>query len=58
MDDSLTIDSFSEITEIGGILPQGTTFNLTDRFATENEFHGGEIGLKSRWPAAAGRSTA
>ena len=48
MDDSLTINSFHRITEIGGLLPQGTTFNLTDRFATENEFHGGEIGLKGK----------
>lgn len=48
MDDSLTINSFSAVTEIGGVLPQGTTFDLTDRFSTENEFHGGEIGLKSK----------
>jgi hypothetical protein len=48
MDDSLTINSFHTVTEIGGILPQGTTFDLTDRFSTENEFHGGEIGLKGR----------
>jgi hypothetical protein len=48
MDDQLEINSFHTITEIGGILPQGTTFDLTDRFSTENEFHGGEIGLKGR----------
>jgi hypothetical protein len=48
MDDELTINSFHTITEIGGPVPQGTTFDLTDRFSTENEFHGGEIGLKGR----------
>jgi hypothetical protein len=48
MDDSLTINSLHRITEIGGLLPQGTTFNLTDQFSTENEFHGGEIGLKTK----------
>jgi hypothetical protein len=36
------------VTELGGILPQGTTFDLSDQFAAENEFHGGTIGLKSR----------
>ena len=46
MDDSLTINSFHTVTEIGGVLPQGTTFDLTDRFSTENEFHGGEIGFQ------------
>jgi hypothetical protein len=45
MDDSLTINSFHTITEIGGVLPAGTTFDLTEQFRTENEFHGGEIGL-------------
>jgi hypothetical protein len=46
LDDSLQIDSFSTV--IGGGPPVGTTFALSDRFATENEFHGGTIGLKSR----------
>ncbi|HEX5102900.1 MAG TPA: BBP7 family outer membrane beta-barrel protein [Pirellulaceae bacterium] len=48
MDDSLTINSTSTVTEVGGNLPQGTTFNLTDIFRTQNEFHGGEIGFKGR----------
>ena len=48
MDDSLEINSFHTVTDPGGILPVGTTFDLTDRFSTENEFHGGEIGFKGR----------
>lgn len=48
MDDALTINSFNTITEIGGPLPQGTTFDLTDRFLTQNEFHGGEFGFKGK----------
>ena len=29
----------------GGVVPVGTVFQLFDSFATDNEFHGGEIGL-------------
>ena len=47
LDDSLRIDSFSTVTELGGLLPQGTTFDLSDRFAAENEFHGGTLGYRS-----------
>jgi hypothetical protein len=29
----------------GGFVAVGTTFDLTDRFTTENNFHGGEVGF-------------
>jgi hypothetical protein len=29
----------------GGVVPVGTQFNLFDSFTTDNEFHGGEVGL-------------
>jgi hypothetical protein len=32
-------------TDPGGFVPQGTTLDLFDRFVTENDFHGGDIGL-------------
>jgi len=48
LDDSVRVDSLSTVTEIGGLLPPGSTFALSDQFATENEFHGGTIGIKSR----------
>lgn len=32
-------------TNPGGLIQQGTTFDLYDRFEVENDFHGGDIGL-------------
>jgi hypothetical protein len=33
----------------GGAVAAGTTFEIVDRFAAANEFHGAEFGVKSRW---------
>jgi hypothetical protein len=33
----------------GGLVPRDTTFDLSDRFATENDFHGGEIGISAQF---------
>lgn len=47
MDDALAISSTSTITEVGNPLA-GLTLDVSDRFATRNQFHGGEIGLRAR----------
>jgi hypothetical protein len=31
--------------EIGGLVPLGTQFDLSDHFSTDNDFHGGQFGL-------------
>ena len=49
IDEHLIISSSSTVTEVGGTLPNGTTVDLTDSFATRNEFHGAVIGLASQW---------
>ena len=36
-------------TATGGLIPQGTTFSFTDLFAVRNDFHGGELGVRSEF---------
>jgi hypothetical protein len=36
-------------TNPGGLIQQGTTLDVFDRFATENDFHGGELGLAAQF---------
>jgi hypothetical protein len=46
--ESLTIRE--QLTSQGyDLIPQGTTFDVLDSFDTENDFHGGEIGLNTVW---------
>ena len=35
----------------GGIVPWGTEFDLEDHFSTENDFHGGQLGVAAEWYA-------
>ncbi len=46
-DESLQIDSKSTVTDTGGNIPFGTTFGIHDAFGTQNQFNGGNIGLRS-----------
>jgi hypothetical protein len=46
LDDSIVIDSTS--TSAGGVVPAGTLVNVRDSFRTQNEFHGGSLGLIGR----------
>lgn len=47
LDDRLRVRSFS--TDRGaGIILDGTTFDIEDRFSCQNEFHGGMLGLQGR----------
>ena len=48
LDDRLFIASNSRITEFGGLLPFGTEIDVFDRFGTQNEFHGGQVGVRGR----------
>lgn len=43
LDDGLTIQSNESV--LGGVLPVGTQFTVTDDFSTRNEFHGGSLGF-------------
>ncbi len=45
LDDGLTIHQFSEWTQAQGIIPVGTTKDITDAFDTTNQFHGGQLGF-------------
>ncbi len=44
LDDDLSIRE-NTIVRGGGVFPNGTTFDLFDRFDTRNEFHGAQLGL-------------
>lgn len=50
---SFSFDENLVITErlfaAGGLIPAGTTFDVVDRFETENQFIGVEVGLSSIW---------
>ncbi len=48
LDESLRVTEALLVTEVGGAVLQGTTFDIFDEFDTSNEFHGGEIGFNSR----------
>jgi hypothetical protein len=45
LDESLEVNQFSEWTQPQGLTPAGTTKSLFDRFDTENQFNGVELGL-------------
>ncbi|MCU0961038.1 MAG: BBP7 family outer membrane beta-barrel protein [Pirellulaceae bacterium] len=45
--ESLTIREQLTSTDPGGVIPVGTTFGIVDAFGTENDFHGGEVGLST-----------
>ena len=47
--ESLTIHEHLVSLDNGGVVPVGTTFDVQDLFGTENDFHGGEIGLSTVW---------
>jgi hypothetical protein len=49
LDEGLTINEMLVSTNSGGVIPLGTTFDLTDDFQTESEFHGVDIGLAAQW---------
>ena len=54
LDDDLGIGESLVITDPGGVLAQGTMLEVFDSFETDNEFHGGELGLtgefrRGRW---------
>ncbi len=45
VDDGLAIHQFSEWTRAQGVIPAGTTKDITDDFSTTNQFHGGQLGV-------------
>jgi hypothetical protein len=45
LDEGLQVNQFSEWTQPQGLIPAGTTKSLFDRFDTENQFNGVELGL-------------
>jgi hypothetical protein len=45
--EGLAIHERLNVTDTGGAVAVGTIFDLVDRFATENDFHGGELGLSA-----------
>jgi hypothetical protein len=47
LNESLRISESLLVTEAGGLVAQGTTLDLFDDFGASNEFHGGEIGLRT-----------
>jgi len=54
LDDELVISDFKRFVATGTGLQVGTTIEEFDRFATQNDFHGGELGLvaelrRRRW---------
>jgi hypothetical protein len=44
-DEELLIDEDLVSTNPGGVIPQGTTFDVFDRFDTQNLFHGADFGV-------------
>ncbi len=45
--EGLTIQERLNVTDPGGAVAVGTTFDIRDSFSTENDFHGGELGLST-----------
>jgi hypothetical protein len=45
VDDGLAIHQLSEWTRAQGVIPAGTTKDITDDFNTTNQFHGGQLGV-------------
>jgi Putative beta barrel porin-7 (BBP7) len=48
LDDSIVINSTSTAGPLSNFPPAGTVINVTDSFRTQNEFHGGSLGLIGR----------
>ena len=49
MDDSLAIRSVTTSIDPGGAVPVGTVLDVRDIFATQNEFHGGQLGVAGEY---------
>lgn len=54
--DRIDVSESSEVIQPGGtqvrpgvVVPFGTRFDILDRFAAKNDFHGGDLGLAARW---------
>jgi len=52
MNEDLNVDEFNTSVDPISNIPVGTTFALSDRFGTENEFHGGQVGLLMQYKRA------
>lgn len=48
-DEGLEVTSFSTSINPTGTVPVGTTFNIHDTFGTQNQFNGGNFGLRTEW---------
>jgi len=49
VDDSLLIESNRTSVDNSSGIPVGTTFNVTDSFRMQNEFHGAQFGVITEW---------
>lgn len=49
LDESLRIREQLTSVETGGVVPLGTQFDLSDRFSTNNDFHGGQLGVAAEF---------
>jgi hypothetical protein len=49
IDDGLAINNIQTAIDPGGTLPVGTVIDVLDVFATQNEFHGGQIGFMAEY---------
>jgi len=49
LDEGLNINEMLVSTNTGGVIPLGTTFDVTDDFQTDSEFHGVDLGLMTQW---------
>lgn len=49
LDEGLNINEMLVSTNVNGVIPVGTTFDVTDNFQTDSEFHGVDLGLASQW---------
>lgn len=49
LDESLNITSQQVVTDPGGTLPAGSVVHISDRFRTENDFDGFDVGLGWHW---------
>jgi len=63
LNENVNIQEALTVTASGGEVPQGTTFDIHDRFRTRNEYHGGELGLiaqffRGRWSLDVGAKVA
>jgi hypothetical protein len=47
--EGLLIGEQLTVTEAGGLIAQGTEFEIFDSFRAENDFHGAEIGVVGEW---------